>query len=120
MKMTFWTCSFSRLNCAQIRTALCSNWNRFVALLFTQVDGSSLAFNRIILGILLLLDIIYERGLSRADLIWATDEENSLDSFQCRFPLFESITRVKAGEGMYAVYLVMLLGECRSICQLKV
>ena len=55
-----------------------------------------------------MLDIIYERGLSRADFIWTNDDDP--ETFQCRFPLFESITRLAAPEAMYAVYLALVLG----------
>ena len=108
--------------------------NNFIQILFAPVDGSSLAIYRIVVGILLLCDIINERGLSQADLIWATDhddEENFYDyfndydhymfdklfmnispsSFQCRFPLFQSITRIRTAEGMYSIYLIMVVGK---------
>ncbi|KAJ6216776.1 hypothetical protein RDWZM_007933 [Blomia tropicalis] len=82
------------------------NWNCLVHQLYRPVDCAGLAFNRIILGILLLIDIVNERGLSRADILWI-DETNK---FQCHFPLFQWLQRFEHTESMYAVYLIMVIG----------
>lgn len=77
--------------------------------LFQPVDASSLAVNRLLLGSLLLLDTLQERGLSRAELLWADDRQ--LESFQCRFPLFDGwLTRFERPEAMCAVYTLLFGG----------
>ncbi|XP_054155223.1 vitamin K-dependent gamma-carboxylase-like, partial [Oppia nitens] len=70
--------------------------------MFTKCDASSLAYIRIVVGILLLIDLVYERGLSRAELIWGNPNE-------CRFPLFDGL-KVLPLRAMFAVYTLMFIG----------
>ena len=49
-----------------------------------------------------MIDLIYERGLSRAETIWG-------DPNECRFPLFDGLF-VLPLKGMLAVYTLMFIG----------
>ena len=73
--------------------------------LFEPCDGSSLSMNRIFLGVLMLLDLVHERGLSQAHLNLANDTIFP----QCRFPVFQQVTRFSNPEAMFAVYAVMFV-----------
>lgn len=80
--------------------------------LFTKVDASGLAVNRILFGLIWLVDAVHERGLSRAHQIWA-DHHNQHGESQfltCRFPLFESIVDRLPYEQMCLVYLLLVVG----------
>ncbi|KAL1139075.1 hypothetical protein AAG570_009136 [Ranatra chinensis] len=78
------------------------SWNKFVKLMFTPKDGSSLAVIRILFGALMLIDIIDERGFSFADIFWGDPDE-------CRFPLFNWLKPLPL-EWMCMAYLIMWIG----------
>lgn len=80
--------------------------------LFAKVDASGLAVNRILLGLIWLVDAVHERGLSRAHQIWVdkNEEDGESQMFTCRFPLFESIIGRLAFEQMCLVYVVLVIG----------
>ncbi|KAH7639750.1 vitamin k-dependent gamma-carboxylase-like isoform x1 [Dermatophagoides farinae] len=82
--------------------------NRFIRFLFQPSHASSLAFNRIIIGILLFIDTFHERGLSRADIIWS----ETMIKQRCRFPLFESLSFDSNVQPsfIYAIYTIMIIG----------
>ena len=92
-------------------------WTALGRLLFRPVDASSLAVNRLLLGSLLLLDALHERGLSRAELLWADDR--TVEHFQCRFPLFHWLTRFEQPEAMCAVYTLLFAGKVFEESRLK-
>ncbi|KAL8587542.1 hypothetical protein ACOMHN_000948 [Nucella lapillus] len=77
-------------------------WKGFVRLMSRPADPACLAYFRISYGILMLLDIFNERGLSSADLWWG-------DTEQCRFPLFDFLRPLPL-QWMVILYLVMVLG----------
>jgi len=53
-------------------------------------------------GLMMLLDIPYERGLSYADIRWGDDTH-------CHFPLFSLLSPLPL-QWMYFVYWIMLAG----------
>lgn len=72
-------------------------------LLCRPTDPSGLGVMRIVFGVLMLLDIWQERGLSNA-------VEEFGDPTLCRFPLFDFLRPLPL-VWMYIVYLLMFLGE---------
>lgn len=57
----------------------------------------------IILGILMMLDIPQERGMSHADIFYPNEDR------ECQFPLFNFLAPLRA-EYMVMVYFIMFLG----------
>lgn len=81
---------------------LCS-WHGLVTLLNRPMDPASLGIFRFLFGMLMVIDITQERGLSHLD--W-----KYLDGAPvCRFPLFNFLHPLPL-DWMYFVYFVMLLG----------
>lgn len=80
------------------------SWTNFVKLLNRPEDPSSLAVFRILFGILMMLDIPQERGMSHADMFYPNDDRD------CQFPLFNFLAPLRA-EFMVIVYTIMFLGE---------
>jgi vitamin K-dependent gamma-carboxylase len=76
-------------------------WHNFVRLMNRPEDPSSLAFFRILFGILMMIDIPNERGMSDTDLVYG-------DKSQCRFPLFSFIRPLDTSY-MVILYAVMFL-----------
>lgn len=72
-------------------------------LLCRPTDPSGLGVMRIVFGVLMLLDIWQERGLSNA-------VEEFGDPTLCRFPLFDFLRPLPL-VWMYIVYLLMFIGE---------
>lgn len=68
-----------------------------------EIEPESLAIFRIMLGLLLSIDTINERGFSVADLRWGNSED-------CRFPLFNSIKPFSI-ELMVIIYSIMFIGK---------
>jgi vitamin K-dependent gamma-carboxylase len=62
-------------------------------------------------GLLLLIDLVNERGLSKADIIWG-------DSNECRFPLFDGLIKLSL-KGMCAVYAVMFFSKLSILFNIK-
>ncbi|XP_076990946.1 vitamin K-dependent gamma-carboxylase isoform X1 [Tamandua tetradactyla] len=80
-----------------------SSWQRLVTLLNRPTDPASLAVFRFLFGLLMLLDIPQERGLSSLD-------RRYLDGLEvCRFPLLD-VLRPLPLDWMYLVYTIMFLG----------
>ncbi|CAF1262070.1 unnamed protein product [Adineta steineri] len=79
------------------------SWSSFVKLMNRPEDPSSLAILRIFFGILMMLDIPQERGMSHADVYYPNDDK------ECQFPLFNFLEPLRA-EYMVIVYFIMLLG----------
>lgn len=77
------------------------SWPKLVRLLNRPEDPSSLALFRILFGLLMMLDIPNERGMTDAD------EEFSSD--MCHFPLFDFLRPLSA-KWMLIVYGVMFAG----------
>ncbi|KAL5019128.1 hypothetical protein ScPMuIL_004850 [Solemya velum] len=80
------------------------SFHSFVCLLNRPTDPSCLGVTRFLYGLLMMMDIVQERGLGHADRRWGDAEE-------CRFPLISSLKPLPL-EWMYIVYLVMLVGAC--------
>ncbi|XP_076460151.1 vitamin K-dependent gamma-carboxylase-like [Babylonia areolata] len=78
------------------------SWNRFVRLLSRPTDPACLAYVRFSFGLLMLVDIFEERGLSQADARWGNEEE-------CRFPLFDFLQPLPL-HLMVLLYLLMVIG----------
>ncbi|CAG2115458.1 unnamed protein product [Medioppia subpectinata] len=87
------------------------NFGQKLTPLFNLCDPSGLAVTRIVIGVLLLIDIVYERGLSRAETIWS-------DPNECRFPLFDAL-EVLPFRWMCAIYALMFIGNVGIILGLK-
>lgn len=80
-----------------------SSWGRLVTLLNRPMDPASLAVFRFLFGLLMVLDIPQERGLSSLD-------RRYLDGLEvCRFPLLDVLQPLPL-DWMYLVYTVMFLG----------
>ncbi|KAF4523661.1 hypothetical protein B566_EDAN006031 [Ephemera danica] len=79
-----------------------TSWKRFLALLYRPTDGASLGVVRALFGLLMVVDIAEERGLSRVDVKWGNPDE-------CRFPLF-SFFQPFPMQWMCIVYGLMWLG----------
>lgn len=81
-----------------------SSWGRLVTLLNRPTDPASLAVFRFLFGLLMVLDIPQERGLSSLD-------RRYLDGLDvCRFPLLDALQPLPL-DWMYLVYTIMFLGE---------
>lgn len=78
------------------------SWNAFVRLMNRPEDPSSLAIFRICFGIIMLIDIPNERGMSDADTEYGS---NSL----CHFPLIHSLRPLPV-EWMVILYAIMFVG----------
>ncbi|XP_063788044.1 vitamin K-dependent gamma-carboxylase isoform X1 [Pseudophryne corroboree] len=80
-----------------------SSWHRFVSLLNRPTDPAGLGVFRFLFGLLMVLDIPQERGLSYLD-------HKFLDGLDvCRFPLFNFLSPFPL-DWMYLTYVIMLLG----------
>ncbi|KAB1256706.1 Vitamin K-dependent gamma-carboxylase [Camelus dromedarius] len=80
-----------------------SSWGRLVTLLNRPTDPASLAVFRFLFGLLMVLDIPQERGLSSLD-------RRYLDGLDvCRFPLLDALQPLPL-DWMYLVYTIMFLG----------
>ncbi|XP_071482923.1 vitamin K-dependent gamma-carboxylase-like [Diadema antillarum] len=78
------------------------SWSTAVRLLNSPRDPSATAAWRILFGLLMMMDIIQERGMAYADHRWG-------DTNECRFPLFNSLAPLPV-DWMYVVYLTMITG----------
>ncbi|AWP15190.1 putative vitamin K-dependent gamma-carboxylase [Scophthalmus maximus] len=80
-----------------------TSWPNLVALLNRPTDPASLGIFRCLFGLLMVIDITQERGLSHLDYKY-------LDGAPvCRFPLFNFLQPLPL-DWMYLVYVVMFLG----------
>ncbi|KAI5140877.1 Vitamin K-Dependent Gamma-Carboxylase [Manis pentadactyla] len=80
-----------------------SSWARLVTLLNRPTDPASLAVFRFLFGLMMVLDIPQERGLSSLD-------RRYLDGLEvCRFPLLDVLQPLPL-DWMYLVYTIMFLG----------
>ncbi|XP_043459796.1 vitamin K-dependent gamma-carboxylase isoform X1 [Prionailurus bengalensis] len=80
-----------------------SSWGRLVTLLNRPTDPASLAVFRFLFGLMMVLDIPQERGLSSLD-------RRYLDGLEvCRFPLLDALQPLPL-DWMYLVYTIMFLG----------
>ncbi|XP_020825102.1 vitamin K-dependent gamma-carboxylase [Phascolarctos cinereus] len=80
-----------------------SSWQRLVTLLNRPTDPASLGVFRFLFGLLMVLDIPQERGLSFLD-------HKYLDGLEvCRFPLIDALHPLPL-DWMYLVYTIMFLG----------
>ncbi|MFT7817866.1 vitamin K-dependent gamma-carboxylase [Arapaima gigas] len=80
-----------------------SSWERLVCLLNRPTDPASLGIFRFLFGLLMVLDVTQERGLSHLDYKY-------LDGAPvCRFPLFNFLKPLPL-DWMYFVYVVMFFG----------
>ncbi|XP_027716258.1 vitamin K-dependent gamma-carboxylase [Vombatus ursinus] len=80
-----------------------SSWQRLVTLLNRPTDPASLGVFRFLFGLLMVLDIPQERGLSFLD-------HRYLDGLEvCRFPLIDALRPLPL-DWMYLVYTIMFLG----------
>ncbi|KAF6103503.1 gamma-glutamyl carboxylase [Phyllostomus discolor] len=81
-----------------------SSWGSLVTLLNRPTDPASLGVFRFLFGLLMVLDIPQERGLSSLD-------RRYLDGLDvCRFPLLNALQPLPL-DWMYLVYTIMFLGE---------
>ncbi|CAM4850073.1 unnamed protein product, partial [Rotaria magnacalcarata] len=78
------------------------SWSSFVKLMNRPEDPSSLAAFRILFGILMMLDIPQEHGMSHADLYYPNEDR------KCQFPLFNFLAPFRA-EYMVVIYFIMFL-----------
>ncbi|XP_006625583.2 vitamin K-dependent gamma-carboxylase [Lepisosteus oculatus] len=80
-----------------------SSWHRLVCLLNRPTDPASLGVFRFLFGLLMVVDIPQERGLSHLDFKY-------LDGAPvCRFPLFNFLKPLPL-DWMYLLYVIMLFG----------
>ncbi|KAM3874307.1 vitamin K-dependent gamma-carboxylase [Diretmus argenteus] len=80
-----------------------TSWHRLVCLLNRPTDPASLGIFRCLFGMLMVIDITQERGLSHLDYKY-------LDGAPvCRFPLFNVLQPLPM-DWMYLVYVVMFFG----------
>ncbi|CAF0926611.1 unnamed protein product [Didymodactylos carnosus] len=79
------------------------SWDSFLKLMNRPEDPSSLAVLRILFGILMMLDIPQERGMSHADIYYPNEDT------ECQFPLFNFLKPFRA-EYMVLVYFIMFIG----------
>ncbi|XP_028930682.1 LOW QUALITY PROTEIN: vitamin K-dependent gamma-carboxylase [Ornithorhynchus anatinus] len=80
-----------------------SSWTRLVTLLSRPTDPASLGTFRFLFGLLMVLDIPQERGLSSLD-------HRYLEGLEvCRFPLLDILQPLPL-DWMYFIYTLMLLG----------
>lgn len=79
-----------------------SSWTNFVQMINRPEDPSSLAIFRILFGVLMMLDIPQERGMSHADIYYPNEDR------ECQFPLFNFLQPFRA-EMMVIVYLIMFI-----------
>ncbi|CAF0789380.1 unnamed protein product [Didymodactylos carnosus] len=79
------------------------SWNSFLKLMNRPEDPSSLAVLRILFGILMVLDIPQERGMSHADIYYPNED------IECQFPLFNFLKPLRS-EYMVLIYLTMFIG----------
>ncbi|GFQ84330.1 vitamin K-dependent gamma-carboxylase [Trichonephila clavata] len=79
-----------------------SSFESFTRLLHRPRDPSGLAVIRMLYGVLMIIDVHHERGLSSADSRWGNPAE-------CRFPFFNFLKPLSL-EWMIMIYLLMLLG----------
>ncbi|XP_033644268.1 vitamin K-dependent gamma-carboxylase-like [Asterias rubens] len=79
-----------------------NSWGRFVRFMNSPRDPAGLGVLRITYGILMLIDIPQERGMSMIDTRFG-------DPMTCHFPLFNFLRPLPV-DWMYVVYLVMLAG----------
>lgn len=81
-----------------------TSWHSLVALLNRPTDPASIGIFRCLFGLLMVIDITQERGLSHLDYKY-------LDGAPvCRFPLFNFLQPLPM-DWMYLVYVVMFLGS---------
>ncbi|MBN3296927.1 VKGC carboxylase, partial [Amia calva] len=80
-----------------------SSWHRLVCLLNRPTDSASLGMFRFLFGLLMVVDIPQERGLSYLDYKYLDGAE------VCRFPLFNFLKPLPM-DWMYLVYVIMLTG----------
>ncbi|XP_075457953.1 vitamin K-dependent gamma-carboxylase isoform X2 [Ascaphus truei] len=80
-----------------------SSWHRFLCLMNRPTDPAALGIFRFLFGLLMVLDIPQERGLSYLDYKYL----DGLDV--CRFPLFNALRPLPL-DWMYLTYVIMLLG----------
>ncbi|KAM9311970.1 vitamin K-dependent gamma-carboxylase [Gastrophryne carolinensis] len=80
-----------------------SSWQRFVSLVNRPTDPAGIGVFRFLFGLLMVLDIPQERGLSYLDYKYL----DGLDV--CRFPLFNNLQPLPL-DWMYMVYVTMFLG----------
>ncbi|XP_075232992.1 gamma-glutamyl carboxylase [Lycorma delicatula] len=74
----------------------------FTSLLYKECDGSSLAAVRMMFGIVMLIDIVEERGFSNAEKLWG-------DPNECRFPMFNFLQPLPV-QWMCLLYTIMCVG----------
>ncbi|XP_054262450.1 vitamin K-dependent gamma-carboxylase [Macrosteles quadrilineatus] len=79
-----------------------SSFDGFCRLMHRPCDPSCLAVIRILFGLLMMVDVMEERGLSEADLKWG-------DPHSCHFPLLNFLRPLPL-EWMCLLYLIMWLG----------
>ncbi|XP_067879063.1 vitamin K-dependent gamma-carboxylase isoform X2 [Heterodontus francisci] len=79
------------------------SWHRFVRLLNRPSDPAALGVFRLLFGMLMVLDIPQERGLSSLDFKYFDQ------LVVCRFPLFNFLKPLPL-DWMYAVFVIMWLG----------
>uniref|UniRef100_A0A8C5H3V5 Vitamin K-dependent gamma-carboxylase n=1 Tax=Gouania willdenowi TaxID=441366 RepID=A0A8C5H3V5_GOUWI len=81
-----------------------SSWHNLVCLLNRPTDSASLGIFRCLFGLLMVIDVTQERGLSHLDYKY-------LDGAPvCRFPLLNFLEPLPL-DWMYLVYLVLFLGS---------
>ena len=81
------------------------SWNKLVKFLHIPCDPSLLAYMRIAFGILMMLDIPQERGMTT---VHDKFGEASID--HCRFPLFNNLQPLSA-DGMMILYTVLFFAS---------
>ncbi|XP_076799708.1 vitamin K-dependent gamma-carboxylase-like [Clavelina lepadiformis] len=80
------------------------SWKTFATLLHQARDPSILAYTRIAFGLLMIIDIPQERGMTSADINYGEDGEEF-----CRFPFFSFLKPLPA-DFMILLYFFMFLG----------
>ncbi|XP_019797733.1 vitamin K-dependent gamma-carboxylase isoform X1 [Tursiops truncatus] len=89
-----------------------SSWGKLVTLLNRPTDPASLAVFRFLFGLMMVLDIPQERGLSSLD-------RRYLDGLEvCRFPLLDALQPLPL-DWMYLVYTIMFLGALGMMLGLR-